>query len=170
MARNSTGSGSKQDYGTPRNLMRAVWRKFGPHSFDLAAHAENTKHARFFTPEEDSLAQRWHAIPGLPSSPLLWLNPPFADIAPWAKKARGTVLLGDVRIAFLTPASVGAQWFSDHVWSASPGPAPDVYFLLGRLTFEGAKDPYPKDCMLTLFSPAPQGIVDVWDWRKDSAE
>ena len=42
---------SKQDYATPDEFMQAVVKRFGPISFDLAAHAGNKKHARYFAPE-----------------------------------------------------------------------------------------------------------------------
>jgi len=42
---------SKQDYGTPWELIDAVTKRFGPISFDLAAHANNKKHPRYFAPE-----------------------------------------------------------------------------------------------------------------------
>lgn len=42
---------SKQDYSTPDEFMRAVANRFGPISFDLAAHSGNKKHPRYFAPE-----------------------------------------------------------------------------------------------------------------------
>jgi hypothetical protein len=41
---------SKQDYATPDSLIAAVVKRFGPISFDLAAHAGNKKHPRYFAP------------------------------------------------------------------------------------------------------------------------
>lgn len=46
----STGSGSKQDYQTPIELIKAVEKRFGPIQFDLAAHAGNAIHKRYFAP------------------------------------------------------------------------------------------------------------------------
>lgn len=150
--------GSKQDYGTPWDFIRAVERRFGPITFDLAASPHNAKHERYFSRQDNSLKQDWHKIDGL-----LWLNCEFALIEPWAAKCREEALLG-ARIALLTPASVGSVWFSRHVHrrALSLGLSP-------RLTFEGEKSPYPKDLMLSLFGPV--GAVpwcpgfDVWRWR-----
>jgi len=143
---------SKQDYGTPANLMRAVALKFGTPAWDLAASVENAKAENFLTAAQDSLTADWRSLPGLK-----WLNPPFGNIAPWAEKcARGGQIL------LLTPASVGANWFRDHVHLKA-----FIYFLNGRLTFEGCRDPYPKDCMLSAFGFGRTGY-DVWDWRKEA--
>lgn len=46
----STGTDSKQDYGTPADFLAAVEGRFGPIVIDLAAHAGNHKHARYFAP------------------------------------------------------------------------------------------------------------------------
>jgi DNA (cytosine-5)-methyltransferase 1 len=150
---------SKQDYGTPWELIWACEGRFGPIMWDLAASPENTKGPAFYDEEFDSLKQRWHEHRGV-----LWLNPPFANIEPWAEKcafeSRSDLGHERARILFLTPASVGANWFRDHVHGKA-----FVVGLNGRITFEGTSDPYPKDCILSAFGFGPPGF-DVWDWRK----
>jgi hypothetical protein len=42
---------SKQDYATPDGFLGKVVERFGPISFDLAAHSGNKKHHRYFAPE-----------------------------------------------------------------------------------------------------------------------
>jgi hypothetical protein len=46
----TSGTESKQDYSTPMELIVAVAKRFGPISFDLAAHAGNKRHPRYFAP------------------------------------------------------------------------------------------------------------------------
>lgn len=142
---------SKQDYATPPEFMAAIARRFGTINFDLAASAHNAKHANYFSERDDSLRQEWHKIPGL-----LWLNPPFDNIAPWAEKCRAESKLG-ARILFLTPASIGSNWFSEHVFRSA-----FVHALNGRISFDGIA-PYPKDCILSVF---PGDDFGVWNWRK----
>jgi hypothetical protein len=72
---------SKQDYATPWELIHAVHRRFGAITTDLAASEENKKADRFFDESANSLVQNWRELTGN-----LWLNPPFADISPWAEK------------------------------------------------------------------------------------
>ena len=150
---------SKQDYATPWSLISAVQVRWGKLDIDLAATAENAKADRFITPETDSLKVPWGAYADAHKLRLAWLNPPFADIAPWAEKALNSATPSGLRIIMLTPASVGANWFRDYVHGRA-----DVVALNGRITFEGAPDPYPKDCMLTLFGFEPG--FDVWTWTK----
>lgn len=157
-ARITSGPASKQDYATPREFMAAVEARFGPIAFDLAAHADNAKARRWFGPggdAEDALAEPWHDLITFGDG-LLWLNPPFADIAPWAAKCAREANAG-ANILLLVPAAVGSNWFRDHVFNRAA-----VYLLNGRLSFDG-KAPYPKDCLLAHYGETPH--VCVWDWR-----
>lgn len=47
----TSGVGSRQDYGTPANLLEAAQARFGPIIFDLAAHRLNKVHPRYFAPK-----------------------------------------------------------------------------------------------------------------------
>lgn len=147
----SRGS-SKQDYATPADFMVAVEKRFGPIDFDLAASLENAKAPRFYTERDNSLIQGWHKSKGL-----LWLNPPFNDIAPWARKCAKESALG-AAILFLTPASIGSEWFANFVF-----PYARVLALRPRISFDG-KNPYPKDCILSVFhNPIPG--MELWRWK-----
>lgn len=146
---------SRQDYATPADFLNAFRARFGDIVFDLAAHERNHVAERYFSPEEDSLAQHWGAITRSLSKPgWLWLNPPFANIGPWAAKCARYSAHG---IALLVPASVGSLWWYEHV-----APHAQVHFLIGRLHFSEA-GPFPKDCALCLFGPTPGH--HYWDWR-----
>lgn len=145
--------GSKQDYGTPPEFIRAVEERFGPIAFDLAASAENTVAPAYFDEEADSLKQDWWKLEGN-----LWLNPPFAHIEPWAAKCE------EVRhrqgwLFFLTPASVGCNWFERHLHRKA--------YVIGvspRLTFVGESHGYPKDLSISLFGFGVSGF-DTWRWQ-----
>lgn len=144
---------SRQDYGTPLDFIAAAERLIGARfQVDLAASPGNAKAPGFFTAEQDSLSQPWHQLQGW-----LWLNPPYANIGAWAAKCAAESALG-AKIAFLVPASVGANWYRDHVHGKAY-----VLALNGRLTFEGETQPFPKDCILALFGVAPG--FEVWSWQ-----
>jgi phage N-6-adenine-methyltransferase len=157
---------TKQDYGTPRELIRAVELRFGPIVHDIAASAHNHKHSSYWTEADDALSKDWAVE--FPQGNL-WLNPPFKHIAPWAEKCSLECFGRDGLILMLTPASIGAAWYAKWAY-----PYARTIPLLGRLTFEGMPpnpktgkiDPYPKDCMLTVFdSGNPPHVHAPWDWR-----
>jgi phage N-6-adenine-methyltransferase len=151
--------GSRQDYATPADFMEAVIKRFGVIACDLAANESNTKAQIWYGPdawmhsEMDSLKVDWHKQRGN-----LWLNPPFSNISPWAQKCADESAKG-ARILFLTPASVGSNWFCQFVHQKA-----NVLFLNKRIRFVGAKDDYPKDCILSCFGFGEVGY-EVWRWK-----
>lgn len=143
---------SKQDYVTPPEFLSAVETRFHESiSWDLAASHENTVAHNWISEHENSLTVEWHKKDGL-----LWLNPPFGKIAPWAEKCWKESKAG-ARIMLLTPASVGANWFSFIFGHAY------VMYLNPRLCFDGIA-PFPKDCMLSYFCHGIQGS-EIWEWK-----
>lgn len=145
---------SKQDYATPPEFIEAVVKRFGRISYDLAASPENTKSEHYFSEAQNSLAQDWHSLSDGVAN--LWLNPPFDNISPWALKCAEEGQRG-ARILFLTPASIGANWFAKHVHNKAL-----VLALNGRICFDG-KNPYPKDCILSCYGFGVTGF-NVWGW------
>lgn len=170
MTKNATSPRDKhkteQIVGTDPHFIEAINRTHEI-SWDLACTEENcvadTINIKghnfvkgFYLPKYDSLEQDWHDV--LPGK-WLWLNPPFNNIKPWAEKAFSESVLG-AKILMLTPASVGSKWYAENVQGRA-----SVRFLTGRLTFKGHKNPYPKDCMLSIFDRSWDGGITTWDWR-----
>lgn len=198
-ARISSGSDSKQDYKTQSDLMAAITGRFGPITFDLAALAANAQSPNYFAPCTgpegplpfdpkaygiDAFDHDWakistntHRRDGFIG--LSWLNCEFNDIATWAERCYREAQRG-ANILLLTPASVGANWFSELI-----APYADTYLLKPRLSFI-PKQTYNKDCMLSHFVStevrntgkfavvgAPEGNVrslEIWNWKKNKIE
>jgi phage N-6-adenine-methyltransferase len=158
MARKGAGLArhqSKQDVQTPEEFILAVEARFGLLKFDLAATDENSQANQHWGPGSkvpDSLVEDWTLREGV-----LWLNPPFGDIATWAAKC-ATCRDRSGWLLFLTPASVGSNWFQQHVV-----PNAHVIELRDRLTFVGSADPYPKDLLLSCFGYGMTGR-SAWHW------
>ena len=154
---------SPQDYRTPRGFLKAVTRRLGVEKFalDVAAHEANAVSLAWLGPgsehAEDALTTPWRGRWGVDE--WAWLNPPFADIAPWAKKC-WEESHQRARIALLVPASVGSNWFRDWVDRKAK-----VLFLNGRLAFipDRPRWLYPKDCILCLYGEPPG--YEVWRWK-----
>ncbi len=145
---------SFQSYQTPEEFLTAVINRFGPLGVDLAASDENYKAVHWYTEQNDSLTEAWAAH--WPNTNC-WLNPPFGNLAPWAAKCAAEMKLG-ARILFLTPASVGANWFQQHVV-----PNAHVIELSPRLSFDG-QNSFPKDLILSVFYGGLTGRSH-WRWK-----
>jgi phage N-6-adenine-methyltransferase len=163
---------------TTNQRIATPWAFFKPldeifhFAVDLSADESNTKCPRYIDPHLNSLSDKveWHKL-AEPGS-WLWLNPPFNEIPKWAQKCRREATHG-AKIVMLTPASVGSGWFLDNIFAQAV-----VVLLRGRLIFDYVNDkgkkkgqwntePYPKDCMLSIFTPP--GLVPpqiTWaDWK-----
>lgn len=167
---------SRQDYGTPWELIRAVEARWGKLALDLAAHdnGDNAKAPAWFGESDDYLKQDFTPGLGLPDDALCWCNPPFENIAPWAAKWGADAKLG-ARIIALVPASIGAEWFAAHAFAKAR-----VVALRPRLAFEGGGhqkgcadetcmgcQTYPKDCMLLLYGKVDNNgsLLETWRWK-----
>lgn len=123
---------------------------------DLAASEHNAKCERYLTRYDNAFTVDWSLLaPGR----WLWLNPPFADLTPWAErcafeKARGA------KIALLTQASVDTFWYRDHVEGVA-----EVRFLNPRIKFIGHKHTFPKPLMLSLFDGNRPTCAWQWRWK-----
>jgi hypothetical protein len=156
---------SKQNYATPLEFIAAVKRRWNLERFahDFAADSTNTKAPTFFDERRNALlVPRWERVIG--GGGVGWLNPPFADIGPWAYRCHETATNGG-NIMLLVPAGVGANWYRDFVHRKAL-----VLALNGRLPFMADKPEwlYPKDCILCCYGPDVQPDFDVWDWRSES--
>lgn len=108
-------------------------------TLDVAAASHNAKLERYFTEDDDGLAQRWDGR--------IWCNPPYSNIRPWVDKAwrefrcARSGLPGPELIVMLLPANRTEQaWWQDLV----EGPRLNqhwinhgfrVEFLRGRMRF-----------------------------------
>ena len=70
-------------------------------------------------------------------------------------------MLEGSRILLLVPASIGANWFAEHVHQRAY-----VLALQGRLTFDGHTQSFPKDLILAVYGWGPG--FGVWSWRDDA--
>lgn len=174
MTPQGTGPRGKQDYGTPSEFLKAVRYRFGGIDWDLAATPANAVATDFITPQQDSLKVPWpiYRSPRFSHVPVTcWLNPPFADIEPWARKCQAWVedqmVTPGSKILFLVPASIGTNWWRHHVADRAR-----VLAVSPRLTFVGCDDPFPKDCALCVFErswPWQPKIVEPWNWKEELA-
>jgi DNA (cytosine-5)-methyltransferase 1 len=156
---------TEQTVGTDPAFFAVLDKKYN-FGFDLACTAENCVcEAGFYFPHTDALVQDWAKISIEAESnlfsPWLYLNPPYKNIEPWAGKCKEESKKG-AKIIMLVPASVGSNWFREHVFGQAL-----VFFLSPRLKFVGHNTPYPKDLMCCVFSPAQNSNVFCWNWKKD---
>jgi phage N-6-adenine-methyltransferase len=114
------------DRATTPEMFADLSERFGPFTIDVAAASHNTKCERFYTIDDDGLAQSW-------AGERVWCNPPFSDVAPWVAKAWES---GAETVVMLLPANRTEQvWWQEMVEPFRGKGLLDVHFLPGRPRF-----------------------------------
>ncbi|HEX6461127.1 MAG TPA: DNA N-6-adenine-methyltransferase [Thermoleophilaceae bacterium] len=136
---------------TPVELFAVLHKRFR-FTVDAAALPYNRKLDRFWSPEDDGLAQDW-------TGERIWCNPPFSEIPPWVQKAAES--LADL-VVMLVPANRTEQaWWQEYVEPhRDRGGRLRVEFLRGRLPFGIGSAPAPPNsrppfgCALLIWGSA----------------
>lgn len=130
-------SRKSDEWETPPELFAELNKEF---SFDLdpCATAGNAKCARYFTLEDDGLAQNWGGCS-------VFCNPPYSNIKAWVKKAAEEAQRGAL-VVMLIPARTDTRWFHDYIYHKA-----EIRFIRGRLRFSGSKTPAPFPSMVVIF-------------------
>jgi phage N-6-adenine-methyltransferase len=105
-------------------------------TIDAAASPTNARLPRYWTRDDDALAQSW-------AGERVWCNPPYSDIRPWVQKAwdewqRPNLYACPVSVVMLLPANRTEQrWWQDLVEPALRQQRRDFHaeFLYGRMRF-----------------------------------
>ena len=129
---------SKSDlWSTPQDLFDKLDAEFH-FNLDVCALPENAKCKRYFTPEQDGLAQEW--------SGTCWCNPPHGrNIGKWVRHGLLSSLTGST-VVMLLPARTDTKWFHDYIYNHG-----EIRFLKGRLKFGGALNSAPFPSMVVIF-------------------
>lgn len=141
-------SSKTDDWATPQEMFDLLNSEFG-FSLDVCASPNNAKCERYFTKEDDGLAQTWEGV--------CWMNPPYgSEIGAWVRKAYESSFAG-ATVVCLVPARTDTAWWWDY---ARHG---EVRFVRGRLRFGGADSGAPFPSAVVVFG-RPQGVVWWESW------
>lgn len=150
------------DWGTPPEVFEPLDAEFH-FTLDVCATAENAKCARYFTEEEDGLAQDWDGV--------CWMNPPYGrEILGWMKKAYEESRKG-ATVVCLVPSRTDTRWWHEYAMKAD-----EIRYVKGRIKFIGAESgaPFPSAVVVfrgrgdTLPETCPHcGYIEVRDWTQD---
>jgi phage N-6-adenine-methyltransferase len=131
-------SSKSAEWPTPQYFFDEYDAELGPFDLDVCASAENAKCERFFTREDDGLAQPWTGK--------VWCNPPCGRTLPaWMAKAWEASQTTAELVVCLVPARTDTGWWHDY---AARG---EVRFVRGRLRFGGAENGAPFPSAVVVF-------------------
>jgi site-specific DNA-methyltransferase (adenine-specific) len=133
-------SSQNPSWSTPQELFDEMDAEFG-FTLDPCADDDNHKCGRYYTKEQDGLAQDW-------SGEVVFCNPPYGrQIGKWVEKAFREVYAGGCRTAvLLLPARTETKWFHDFIYHRA-----EIRFIRGRIRFDGAVYNAPFPSMVVIF-------------------
>lgn len=107
------------------------WQERFGFTLDVAASAENAKCEKFFTREQDGLAQSW-------AGETVWCNPPYSDVAPWVRKAWEEHRRANGIVMLLPANRCEQKWWQQEVepYRDKPSSPLRVEFQPGRMRFD----------------------------------
>ena len=124
------------EWSTPQDFFEKLNEQFN-FNLDVCATRDNAKCARYFTSEENGLAQEWTGV--------CWMNPPYGkEIASWMRKAYESSQKG-ATVVCLVPARTDTGWWHDYAMRG------EVHFVRGRLKFGGSKSAAPFPSAVVVF-------------------
>ena len=122
-------------WATPQWFFDELNQEFN-FELDPCADEYNHKCKKYFTKEQNGLAQDW-------SEYRVFCNPPYGrEIGKWVKKAAESNTL----VVMLLPARTDTKWFHEYIYGKS-----EIRFLKGRLKFGGSKNSAPFPSMVVIF-------------------
>jgi site-specific DNA-methyltransferase (adenine-specific) len=118
---NGRYNGNGREWETPPEVFGPLDQEFR-FTLDPCATAANAKCGRYFTEDEDGLAQSW-------AGERVFMNPPYGrELYAWTRKAR---VEARALVVGLLPASTDLAWWHDDVVAA----AAEVRYIRGRVRF-----------------------------------
>lgn len=139
-------SSRSEEWPTPADFFATLDAEFG-FTLDPCTSAEAAKCTKFYTKEQDGLAQDWGRA-------TVFCNPPYGKrIGPWARKCYEASLAG-ATVVLLVHARTDTRWFHDWVYGKA-----ELRFVKGRLKFGDGTQSAPFPSLVAIFRP--QLAVDM---------
>lgn len=124
-------------WATPLDFFQKWNDLIGGFDIDVCANKENAKCSKFFSKEDDGLAQQWIGK--------CWMNPPYGkEIGRWMKKAYESSQQG-ATVVCLVPSRTDTKWWHDYAMNGK------ITFIKGRLKFGDSKNSAPFPSAVVVF-------------------
>lgn len=133
-------SSAQDNWETPQHLFDELNEEFH-FTLDACADESNHKCAKYYTKEQDGLAQDW-------GGQVVFCNPPYGrkETGIWTKKCYDEAQKPNTTVVLLIPARTDRASFHDYVLGKA-----ELRFLKGRLKFGDGKSPAPFPSMICVF-------------------
>ena len=133
-------SSETNEWATPQALFNALDREFN-FTLDPCSDGINAKCQKYFTIEDDGLAQDWF-------NDTVFMNPPYGrEIPKWIQKAYEESRKG-ASVVCLLPSRTDTRDWHEYIMKAD-----EVRFIKGRIKFGGSSQSAPFPSCIVVFKP-----------------
>jgi phage N-6-adenine-methyltransferase len=132
-------SSNDMTWETPQHFFSKLDAEFG-FNLDPCASPSTAKCNKYYTEEDDGLAQDWggHTV---------FCNPPYGrSIKKWIQKAYYESLKPNTKVVLLIPSRTDTIYWHDYVMRAK-----EIRFVRGRLKFGTSKNSAPFPSAVVIF-------------------
>lgn len=136
-------SSNSMEWATPQPFFDELNKEFN-FTLDPCATDQNAKCRKYFTKNDDGLAQSWRGE-------TVFCNPPYGrQIGKWVEKAYNEAKRGTT-VVMLIPARTDTTYFHDYIYKKH-----EIRFIRGRLYFGDGNGRAPFPSMLVIMRNTPQ--------------
>ena len=145
MNKNLMFSSERMDWETPQDFFDKLNVEFH-FTLDPCANEQNAKCKKFYTIEQDGLAQSWQGE-------IVFCNPPYGrELSKWVEKAYKESRKPNTIVVMLIPARTDTKYFHQYIYKKS-----EIRFIKGRLKFGNSTNGAPFPSMVVVMKNA-EGI------------
>ena len=116
-------SSKSNEWETPPEFFDKLNKRFKFTLDPCSTHA-NHKCAKHYTIEENGLSKSW-------ADETVFVNPPYADVGAWVKKAYEESTQNNAMVVMLIPSRTDTKYWHDYIMQSASA----IYFVKGRLKF-----------------------------------
>ena len=128
------------EWETPIDFFNKLDWRFGKFTLDPCATSENHKTKKYYTLEDNGLAQDWEGE-------TVFVNPPYRNLSEWVEKAYNESQKLRTKVVMLIPARTDTKYWHNYVMRAS-----EIHFIKGRLKFGDSKNSAPFPSAVIVFN------------------
>jgi site-specific DNA-methyltransferase (adenine-specific) len=142
MNKNLMFSSKRMDWETPQDFFDKLNVEFH-FTLDPCANEQNAKCKKFYTIEQDGLAQSWQGE-------IVFCNPPYGrELSKWVEKAYKESRKPNTIVVMLIPARTDTKYFHQYIYKKS-----EIRFIKGRLKFGNSTNGAPFPSMVVVMKNA----------------
>ena len=137
-AENVIYSSNSDEWETPKDVFERLNEEFH-FTLDPCATVANAKCEMFYSKQDNGLKKNW-------GGQKVFCNPPYSEVAKWAKKAYEESKKPGTVVVLLVPSRTDTRWFHEYVYHRA-----EIRFVKGRIKFSNAKFNAPFPSMIAIF-------------------